>query len=421
MPLPPTSLQTLSPEDAAHLLRRTSFGATDAEIQALAGRTPAQAAAGLLNFPQTLEDSAFDPLSAVNAGAAVRLVQAEWLWQLLYSPYPLRERLALFWSNHFVIGVDKVKNVYALRGYLALLRQRSLGNFTTLAVEVARSPAMLHYLDNDQNKKDHPNENFSRELLELFTTGIGHYSEKDVLEGARALTGWTFRGGKNQQQDYADEPQFFYNASQHDGGTKTYLGSSGKFAPADIVSLATNHPATAERVAGKLWAAFVSSTPDAAGIKGLADTFSQSGGDLHATVEALLTSEAFYSPANRASLFRSPLEYVVGAVRGMGRPPLGEKAVLALVQTCSRMGQELLHPPTVKGWDGGREWINDTTLLLRMQTAAALTLGDNAPKGQPLTPLATLGRADALHSALDGLNPQQRGYLMLISPEYQLM
>ncbi|WP_425145999.1 DUF1800 domain-containing protein [Deinococcus sp.] len=421
MALPPTPIRQLSPEDASHLLRRTSFGTTDAEIQALAGQSPADAATALLTFPQTLEASGFAPLEAVSAGAAVKLVQADWLWQMLYTPYPLRERLALIWSNHFVVGVDKVKNVYALQNYLNLLRSRSLGNFTTFAVEIGRSPAMLHYLDNDQNKKGHPNENYSRELLELFTTGIGHYSEKDVLEGARALTGWTYQGGKNQNQDFAEEPRFVFNAGQHDTGSKTYLGQTGNFAPADIVSLATNHPATAARVAGKLWAAFVSSTPDPAGTSGLAQHFAESGGDLRATLTHLLTSEAFYSTANRAALFRSPVEYLVGAVRSMGRPKLDEKAVIGLVNACARMGQDLLHPPTVKGWDGGREWINDTTLLLRMQSAAALTLGNNAPKGEALTPLSLLGRTDALHSALDSLNDKQRNYLMLISPEYQLI
>ena len=340
---------------------------------------------------------------------------------MLYTPYPLRERLALLWSNHFVVGVDKVKNVYALQDYLKLLRSHSLGNFTTFAVEIGRSPAMLRYLDNDQNKKGKPNENFSRELLELFTTGIGHYSETDVLEGARALTGWTFQGGRNNQQDYAEQPNFVFNQKNHDDGSKTYLGQTGNFAPADIISLATNHPATALRVAGKLWAAFVSSTPDGAGISALAQTFSQSGGDLRATVKNLLTSGAFYSASNRSSLFRSPVEYVVGALRSMGRPQMSEKAVLALVASCSRMGQELLHPPTVKGWDGGREWINDTTLLLRMQTAAALTLGNNAPKADALTPLSVLGKQATLQSALGSLNARQRGYLMLISPEYQLM
>ncbi|GGR02720.1 DUF1800 domain-containing protein [Deinococcus ruber] len=421
MPLPPTSIRTLSPEDASHLLRRTSFGATDAEIQALVGASPADAAEKLLSFPQTLEQTNFSPLDAVGPGPAVKLIQGDWLWQMLYTPYPLRERLALLWSNHFVVGVDKVKNVYALQEYLSLLRSRSLGNFTTFAVEIGRSPAMLRYLDNDQNKKGKPNENFSRELLELFTTGIGHYSETDVLEGARALTGWTFQGGRNNQQDYAEQPKFVFNQKQHDNGSKTYLGQTGNFAPADIISLATNHPATAVRVAGKLWAAFVSSTPDENGIAALAQTFSQSGGDLRATVKNLLTSEAFYSAANRSSVFRSPVEYVVGAVRSMGRPPMTEKAVLSLVAACSRMGQELLHPPTVKGWDGGREWINDTTLLLRMQTAAALTLGNNAPKGDPLTPLSVLGRSGALQGALGSLNAKQRSYLMLISPEYQLI
>jgi uncharacterized protein (DUF1800 family) len=421
MPLTPTSLRQLSQEDAAHLLRRTSFGATDSEIQALVGQSPAQAAETLLSYPQTLQPSSFSPLDAVSAGAAGKLVQAAWMWEMLYTPYPLRERLALVWSNHFVVANDKVKNVYALQEYLGLLRGHALGNFGEFALSMAKSPAMLRYLDNDQNRKGKPNENFSRELLELFTAGIGNYTEQDVREGARGLTGWSYVGGRNQQKTFAEEPKFVVLPNQHDAGRKTYLGKTGNFTPEDIVNMAAAQPSTALRVAGKLWAAFVSSTPDKAGVAQLAQTFTQTSGDLKAVMTSLLTSDAFYAQANRVSLFRSPVEYVVGALRAMGRPKLGEKAVLGLVGSTSRMGQELLHPPTVKGWDGGREWINDTTLLLRMQVAAALTLGKNAPQGEALTPLSALGRPDGLGRALNGLNPHQRSYLMLISPEYQLI
>ena len=421
MPLTPTSIRQLSQEDAAHLLRRTSFGATDSEIQALVGRTPAQAAGTLLTYPQTLQPNNFSPLDAVAAGAAGKLVQAAWMWEMLYTPYPLRERLALVWSNHFVVANDKVKNVYALQEYLGLLRGQALGNFGEFALSVAKSPAMLRYLDNDQNRKGKPNENFSRELLELFTAGIGNYTEQDVREGARGLTGWSYVGGRNQQKEFAEQPKFVALPNQHDAGSKTYLGKTGNFTPEDIVNLAASQASTASRVAGKLWAAFVSSAPDEAGISQLAQTFTQSGGDLRAVMTSLLTSDAFYAQRNRLSLYRSPVEYVVGALRAMGRPKLDEKAVLGLVGSTARMGQELLHPPTVKGWDGGREWINDTTLLLRMQAAAALTLGKNAPQGEALTPLSALGKPDGLNRALTGLNAKQRGYLMLISPEYQLI
>jgi uncharacterized protein (DUF1800 family) len=426
MPLPPTPITHLSQADAAHLLRRTSFGATASEIQALVGRTPAQAAESLLNYPQSLQPSKFAPQDAVSAGAAVKLVQGSWLWEMIYTPYPLRERLALMWSNHFVVATDKVKNVSALQDYLGLLRQHALGRFGDFTLELARSPAMLNYLDNDKNKKGKPNENFSRELLELFTAGIGapgkpNYTEKDVQEGARGLTGWSYQGGRNRKTQFADKSSFVSADRLHDDGTKTYLGQSGRFRPEDIVRLAAAHPATAGRIAGKLWAAFMSSVPDKAGTAALAQTYTQSGGDLKVVMHSLLTSDAFYDQAHRTSLFVGPVEYMVGALRAMGRPKLDEKAVLALAGTTARMGQELLHPPTVKGWDGGREWINDTTLLLRMQAAAALTLGKNAPKGEALTPLTALGRPDGLSHALSGLSDKQQAYLMMISPEYQLI
>lgn len=426
MTLVPTSIRQLTQEDAAHLLRRTSFGATDAEIQGLIGRTPTQAIEALMDYPPDLQSNSFSPLDAVSSGAAVKLVQAAWMWEMIYTPYPLRERLTLVWSNHFVVGVDKVNNVYALEEYLSLLRRYALGKFDEFALGVARTPAMLHYLDNARNKRGKPNENFSRELLELFTAGIGkpgqpNYTEKDVREGARGLTGWSFLGGQNQQKNFAERPRFVALPDQHDNGGKTYLGKTGNFTPEDIVRMAAAHPAAPLRVADKLWAAFVSSTPNAEGSAQLAETFASSGGNLRSVMRVLLTSEAFYAEENRMTLFRSPVEYVVGALRAMGRPKLDEKAVLGLVGSTARMGQELLHPPTVKGWDGGRGWINDTTLLLRMQMAAALTLSKTAPQGAALTPLTALGRVDALKGALAGLNGKERNYLMLISPEYQLI
>lgn len=433
MSLTPYAPPRYSPEDAAHLLRRAAFGGTDDEIRALAALGPEQAAGQLLSFgQQELPDNPFTPDDAVDIGSMVRVTQARWLFEMANGLSPAREKLALFWHNHFVIGVDKVKNSRALAGYLAILRGQSLGNFTDFALAIAKSPAMLHYLDNDQNKKGKPNENFARELMELFTMGIGHYSEQDVHEGARGLTGWTFQGVRGRA-DFQQEPVFVFLPKQHDDGQKTYLGKTGNFMPEDIVKMACAHPATGDFIARKLWRGFVNDTPEDAGVKALADVFRGSRGDLGVTMRALFTSQAFYSPENRQSIVKSPTEFVVGALRAMGRPKLEDKQYLNLTATLGRMGQALLYPPTVKGWDGGREWINDSSLLLRMQTAAALTLGRlkgkqkavAAPRlgGRVLLPssLAFLGSDRSLiNPALSGLDPAQQLYLMLISPEYAL-
>lgn len=420
MTLAPHS-RPLTAEDAAHLLRRTAFGATDAQIRALVGSDARTVARDLLNFDgATAPGNPFDPMQAATPGAGLQLIRAGWLFELLYGPHPLRERLTLLWSNHFVIGTDKVRNMPSVTEYLALLRRHAATpSFAAFALDVARTPAMLRYLDNDQNRNGKPNENFSRELLELFTTGIGHYTEDDVKEGARALSGWTFTGGRGNQK-YLETPKFVFNPKQHDAGRKTYLGKTGNLTGEDVIALAAGHPATALFVARKLHRAFVSDVPSDAAVKGSAETFARTGGNIRAVLEELLSSEAFY--ASRAAVIRGPVEFIAAAVRSFGSPKMEPKQLLNLAQTAGKMGQILLQPDTVKGWDGGREWINDTTLLQRMQLAAALSLGANAPKLEtPPTPLALLGTERAATvTALRGLSAKQQTYLMLISPEFQL-
>ena len=415
MPLTPQTTP-LNAQDAAHLLRRTSFGATEAQIRALVGQTPQAAAAQLLTFPTNTLPSPFRPLEAVSPGAAIKLIQAQWLREMVLTPYPLRERLTLLWSNHFVIATDKVKNVSALDGYLTTLRTHALDKFPELALAAIKTPAMLRYLDNDKNRKGKPNENLGREMLELFTVGIGHFAETDVKQGARALTGWSYSGGRGPRH-FADPQTFAFNARQHDSGSKTYLGQTGNFGGEDIVRLAAGHPSTAERVAMKLWRWFVSDAPDTVEQAKLAETYTRSGGNIKATLLALLGSQEFYS--SRQSIIRSPAEFVVGALRASGRTDLDEKTYVNLSGTLARLGQELLHPPTVKGWDGGREWINDGTLLLRMQLAAALTLGKGKITERPSS-LALLG-SEIMPPALAKLSAPQQAYLMLVSPEYQLI
>ena len=410
----------LTAEDAAHFLRRTAFGATDAQIRALVGQDARAVARAALKFSQErAPGNPFDPATGATPGAMLQLTRAGWLYELLYGPAPLREKLALTWSNHFVIGTDKVRNHPALQGYLGLLREQAAAqDFTAFAGAVARTPAMLRYLDNDQNKKGKPNENFSRELLELFTTGIGHYSERDVTEGARALSGWTFEGGRGNQ-NFLQEPRFVFQAGRHDAGEKTYLGQTGKFGPDDIIRLATRHPQTATFVSRKLHRAFVADTPDPKAVEGSAETWRRTGGDVRAVLEELLSSAAFYSA--RQAIIRGPIDLIVGTVRTLGQPKLEPKRVLSLSQLAGRMGQTLLLPDTVEGWDGGREWVNDTTLLLRMQFAASMSLGSAAPQVEPPSTLALIGsERETLGEAMRGLNAQRRLYLTLVSPEFQL-
>lgn len=410
----------LTAEDAAHFLRRTAFGATEKQIRALIGQDAREVARLALNFRQDLAPgNPFDPATGATPGAMLQLTRAGWLYELLYGPAPLREKLALMWSGHFVVGTDKVRNHHALQGYLRLLREQAAPqDFTAFTGAVARTPAMLRYLDNDQNKKGKPNENFSRELLELFTTGIGHYTEQDVQEGARALSGWTFEGGRGNK-NFLEEPQFVFQRNRHDSGQKTYLGQTGNLGPDDIIRLATRHPQTALFVARKLHRAFVADTPDPKAVEGSAETWRRTGGDVRAVLEEVLSSAAFYSA--RQAIIRGPIDLMVGTVRTLGQPKLDTKRVLSLSQLAGRMGQTLLQPDTVEGWDGGREWINDTALLLRMQFAASMTLSGGAPQVEPPSSLALIGtERSPLGDALKGLNDKRRLYLTLVSPEFQL-
>lgn len=412
--------QKLSAEAAAHFLRRTAFAATDSQIRALVGLDARQVAQQALNFDQKLAaKNPFDPSTGATPGAMIQLNRANWLYEMLYGASPLREKLALTWSNHFVIGTDKVRNYPALAQYLSLLRQHAATkDFAAFATAIAQSPAMLRYLDNDQNKKGKPNENFSRELLELFTTGIGHYTETDVHEGARALSGWTYVGGRGNN-NYLEEPKFQYQKGRHDQGSKTYLGQKGNFEPQDIVRMAATHPQTAVFVSRKLHRAFVADTPDEKAVQGSAETYRRTNGNIRAVLEELLSSEVFY--ASPQALIRGPVDYVVSSIRVLGQPELDPKRILNMVAVAGKMGQVLLLPDTVKGWDGGREWINDSTLLTRMQVAASLTLGKDAPKVDAPSTLALIGTERSLmRAALDRLTPKQRTYLTLISPEFQL-
>ncbi|CAM3897420.1 DUF1800 domain-containing protein [Deinococcus frigens] len=434
MSLPPHTTK-LSLEDAAHFLRRTAFGATDAQIRALVGKDARAVAQAALTFDARTASSnpapanPFDPSVGAAPSAMLQLTRAAWLFELMYSPHPLREKLALTWSNHFVIGTDKVKNHPALAAYLGLLRQHAAGpSFEEFTLDIAQTPAMLRYLDNDRNKKGKPNENFARELMELFTLGIGtpdnpNYTEQDVHEGARALTGWSIEGGRGTPKNtYLEPVKASYNPRQHDDGPKTYLGHSGKLDFGDVIRIAATHPQTAVFISRKLHRAFLADTPGEGAVQGSAETFRRTNGNVGAVLEELLSSAAFYAPQNRASIIRGPVEYIVGAVRTLGQPKLEARQILNLAQTAGKMGQTLLQPDTVKGWDGGRGWINDSVLLTRMQVAAALALGNAAPTLDAAPgDLALFGTENSpVQAALKGLNPRQRLYLALVSPEFQL-
>jgi uncharacterized protein (DUF1800 family) len=377
------SSQNYSFEDAAHLLRRAGFGGTPTEVNELRKLGPKLAVEKLLSFstddgtnpnPHNFRpffESAANPGQA--RGRAINILQGWWLHKMLTTSQPLKEKLTLFWHGHFATGLDKVRNPYMLEQQNELFRNSGLNRFEDLVLEVSRDPAMLVYLDNADNVKGHPNENFARELMELFTMGVhGGYTERDVQESARAFTGWGLE--KTAKGSYNDNPKFKFYTNKHDDAQKTFLEERGHFDGLDIVRMTAQHPSTARFITGKLWRFFVSEELPKATSDELVKLWQDTAANIQELLRVILTSEKFYAPENRSSLVKSPIEYVVGALRSSAARPTAPQTI-ALVNQLDAMAQIPLHPPNVKGWDGGLEWIADGTVLARLTFMGALVGG----------------------------------------------
>lgn len=384
-------------DDARHLLLRTGWGATPQQVVAYARLSRAEAVDQILGqtrqqaltpVPRELqifelparrgelseeERRAFQR-EQVRNGLAMR---AWWFTEMLATDSPLTEKMTLFWHNHFVSSQQKVKFAKLLMDQNQLLRQQALGNFGTLLHAIARDPAMVVYLDSAQNRRDAPNENFAREVMELFTLGEGQYGEQDIKEVARAFTGWSL---DRQTGDYR-----FYRF-RHDAGEKTVLGKTGRWNGDDVLDILLAQSVTAEFLTRKLWREFVSPQPDEAEVKRLATTLRQSNYEMRPWLRALLLSPAFWNAANRGVLVKSPVEFLMGLVTTLditGADP----QVLALASR--QLGQDLFAPPNVKGWPGGEAWINATTLLARKQTVERVFRANEA---RPPMAMASAGR-----------------------------
>lgn len=286
-------------------------------------------------------------------------VQTWWLYRMVQTRRPLLEKLTLFWHGHFAVANYKVNNPLLMHQHIQMLRSNALGTFDDMLLAVSKDPAMLIWLDGNTNHRNAPNENYGRELLELFTLGIGNYSEDDVKAAARAFTGWNLRGGTD----------FFFDDNQHDAGDKTFLGQSGNLDGSDILKIIVGQQATAQRIVGKLFAFFAYPNPEPEVLQPLVQTYLSSGHDIRQVTEAILRSDAFVSDRSRFEHIKSPVEYVVGSVRMMDATVRERDLVGAL----RLLGQEILNPPNVAGWPGGASWINPTTLLTRWNFAARLT------------------------------------------------
>ena len=357
------------PERLELLLRRAGFGPRRSDIEHYTGLGWEATLQELLN-PTENADQALETLLSTLRGNLLDLqnledVQTWWLYQMLQTQRPLQEKLTLFWHGHFAVANYKVGNPLLMHQHIELLRSGAFGRFDELLQGVSRDPAMLLWLDGATNRKAAPNENYGRELLELYTLGIGNYSEDDVKAAARAFTGWNLRNGTT----------FFFDATQHDHNPKTFLGQSGDLDGDDILAIVANHPATARRISRKLFAFFAYPDPEAPLVSALAQVYLDNDHDIRSVVEAILRSDEFVSERSLFEHVKSPIEYVLGSVR-MLSATVRERELVSVLRL---LGQEILNPPNVAGWPGGANWINPSTLLSRYNFATRLAFAQGQP------------------------------------------
>ncbi|MDB5353008.1 MAG: hypothetical protein JWN86_4255 [Planctomycetota bacterium] len=347
---------------AAHLLRRAGFGAAPEAVEEAVKRGLEETVGRLFEISAEEETEYQRTFRAINGHLANfgdrEVLQSWWAYRMATTRTPLREKLTLFWHGHFATSDEKVENTELMHAQIETLRLLAWGNFRDLVMAIARDPAMLVWLDGESNTREHPNENFARELMELFTCGIGHYSEKDVQAAARAFTGW----GR-------DGTRFAFRRDQHDDGPKSFLGKSGRFDGTDIIDLLMHQPATSRFLARKLLRFFAHPEPADDVVEEAAGLFDRTRLDVKWFLRDLFLSEYFHSETCFRARISSPAELVVGTVRTLGARWPGAE----IVGRMNAMGQELFAPPNVKGWDGETRWINSSTWSERTQFADTIS------------------------------------------------
>ena len=448
---------------AAHLARRAGFGGSPDDLARLTSAGMRNAVDHYVRFadasalptapPGLVADRAIafiqaaggDRIAARQAIAQAHRADAialeQWfLDRMIQSPAPLQEKMTLFWHGHFTSAYQKGIPAQALVDQNNLFRANALGNIRDLTLAVSQDPAMLRYLDNAQNVKAHPNENYARELMELFTLGIGNYTETDVRESARSFTGWNL----DRTFQFADRP------GQHDDGSKTFLGKTGNFTGSDIVAIIFEQPAAARLFADRLLSFFVYSDPEPQLVDAVAAQLRTSNYALAPVMATLLRSNVFYSERAYRALVKSPVDFVVGSCRLFGVTA----SDVTMLGALGRMGQRLFYPPDVKGWDGGAAWLSSQTLIARENFASGLmtkmsdagwlgnavhTLnpplvaravtdavlqGDVSPAAATRLVAYLDGTGEAALGALSGENADERirgaAYLTMAMPAYQL-
>lgn len=372
-----------------HLMWRAGFGPSVEQLADLSAITPAQLYKALQKAAAKKPDyfdMADDYLKGLFMGAeeigrmekkelpkedrkkiqqknkdSIRSLNLRWLNEMVNTDAQLREKMAFFWHGHFAC---RNLNVFYQQGLIDIIRNHSLGSFRTMLHEVSKSAAMLNFLNAQQNKKGHPNENFAREVMELFTLGRGHYSEQDIVEAARAFTGWTsnLKG------------EFIFRKNQHDAGSKTVLGKTGNLGGEEVLDILLEQKQTATYLTEKIYRFFVNDTIDKAKTGWLADRFFNSGYDISKLMEDIFTSDWFYESKNAGVKIKSPIELVAGMQRMLPMEFKKEEALLIVQRV---LGQVLFYPPNVAGWPGGKTWIDASTLMMRMRIPQMIAASDD--------------------------------------------
>lgn len=428
-----------------HLLRRAGFGASPEELEARLQAGYVGTLRGLLRF----EDSPDDVDSHISQPGYVGVTargqflpdtnitdaRQRWLFRLVHTERPLQEKMALYWHHHFATAYSKIAGAYGgteasrmmaavpsedpggTKGHLELLREHALGNFRDLLVAVAKDPAMLVWLDGRSNVRARPQENFARELMELFTFGVGFYTEQDVYAGARVFTGWNLRRA-GAASDPSAKYEFFYNAAQHDTAAKTFsfpvYPDGGRTIPArggdagiqdglDLIAACAVHPETGRRLARRLWAFFVSETnaPSEEWVARISGLYHTADCNMRAVVRGVLTSGEFIDPANFFTRYSWPVEFVVRALKEVGWRGFSVNDALTPL---ANMGQQLFEPPDVNGWATGPDWFSTAGMLARMNFAAQLATNQRFALRDAARPYRQ-SPSSLLSHLLDGLSP----------------
>ncbi len=382
--MPLTDLQRI-----AHLFRRAGFGATRQELEAAVAKGYEATVEELLH-PETLPPVEEDLLERyyLDAKESFQLdgAQTAWVYRLINTRRPLEEKMTLFWHGVFATGFNKCDDPRVVTRQINMFRRHGLGSFQELLVELSRDPAMIYWLDNCQSRGGAPNENYGRELLELFSMGIGNYVEDDVKAAARAFTGWTLMPTLPRQPYGRFDWEFEYRPDLHDDSEKTFLGETGRWNGEDIVQIIAKQPSAARFVARHLYNFFVADEPqvpawatvpprDPEAINTLVEAYMQSQYDMRAVLRTLFLSDFFRSERAYFAKVKSPTELVIGTVRLTGDFTFPKLGLREIALECRYMGQDLLNPPSVEGWHTGKEWI-DTGCLVERINFAAQQVGD---------------------------------------------